>query len=249
MEWCGIRACVSVSINARAEMNAYARREARALLTKGPPFAGDSSFKNKQKVKEIGGEHIKWDSSSKKWCAQTETAMFELIDEDVWFPLGPDGTPLSHEAGLRLRDERRAMDKEDYAANAAQREAEAAQAAARLAALEARDLQIQPDEPELLAEAAEHGVTAEMIEATTRWMELGPRTGLSNVGRIKRGIDLNLLEWRHVREGAQPRRGKTSQKSEHFGSDGGGHAAEAPPPGARCPSYTQPPRSVLSSGH
>ena len=86
------------------------------------------------------------------------------------------------------------------------REAEAAQATARLSALEARDLQIQPDEPALLAEAAEHGVTAEMIEATTRWGELGPRMGLSRVGRIKLCIDLNILQWRHVREGAPPGR-------------------------------------------
>ena len=187
-------------------MDAHARREARALLKQGPPFAGTSSFKNKARVKAIGGEHIKWDAASRKWCAQTETAMCELIDEDVWFPLGPDGDALSFAAAAILRDERRAMDKEDHEANAAQREAEAAQAAARLSALEARDLQIQPDEPALLAEAAEHGVTAEMIEATTRWGELGPRMGLSRVGRIKLCIDLNILEWRHVREGAPPGR-------------------------------------------
>ena len=97
-----------------AAMDAHARREARALLKQGPPFAGTSSFKNKARVKAIGGEHIKWDAASRKWCAQTETAMCELIDEDVWFPLGPDGDALSFAAAAILRDERRAMDKEDH---------------------------------------------------------------------------------------------------------------------------------------
>mgnify|MGYP006248244929 CR=1 FL=1 len=185
-------------------MNAYARAEARALLKRGPPFAGYSSFKNKPRLKEIGGDHVKWNPELKQWCAHTETVMFELMDEDIWYPVGVDCNQLSFEAAAMLQEQRRVMDREESAANAERREAEAALAAARTTALEQRDLQIEADEPDLIAEAEAHGVTVQMIEATTRWAALGPRMGLSNVARVKLCIELNILTWSHVKAGVRP---------------------------------------------
>lgn len=179
-----------------------ARAEARAFLLAGPPFAGASSFRNKQKVKDIGA---KWSPELKKWCAHTESVLFELVDESVWLPIEANGDPLSVDAVALLRSERRAMDNEDSEKNAEKRNADAKAAAARERSLESRDLQIQPDEPELVAEALRHGVTAGMVETTSSWMELGPRMGLSNVGRIQLCIDLGLLGWADVAKGCFPK--------------------------------------------
>ena len=179
-----------------------ARAEARAFLLEGPPFAGMSSFRDKQKVKDIGA---KWNADLKKWCAHSERALFELIEESVWVPIKANGDPLPVDAVAVLRSERRAMNREESEKNADARNAEAEAAAEREKTLASRDLQMQPDEPELATEALRHGVTAEMIEATSSWLELGPRMGLSNVGRIKLCIDLGLLEWADVAKGSFPK--------------------------------------------
>ena len=56
-------------------------------------------------------------------------------------------------------------------------------------------LGIPDDEPHLLAEALSNGVDSEMVKATRAYEHLGPRSGISDVRRLFRGINLGIISW------------------------------------------------------
>lgn len=50
----------------------------------GPPYAGDSSFKDKERVKQLGA---RW-GENKKWVAHTQEVLKALIESRLWIPCG-----------------------------------------------------------------------------------------------------------------------------------------------------------------
>jgi hypothetical protein len=61
---------------------------AEAVLSNGPPWVGDSSFRDKAVVKAAGA---RWDGDNKKWAAHSEQALASLIRTGVWIPVGCSG--------------------------------------------------------------------------------------------------------------------------------------------------------------
>lgn len=57
--------------------------EAQRFLDKGPPWAGDSKFSDKDLLKNNGA---RWSSELKKWTAPSESALFSLLRTNKWHP-------------------------------------------------------------------------------------------------------------------------------------------------------------------
>jgi hypothetical protein len=54
-------------------------------IERGPPYLGDSHFKDKEIIKNNGG---RWDANSKKWTAKSLEVLRTLIETRKWFPFG-----------------------------------------------------------------------------------------------------------------------------------------------------------------
>lgn len=63
----------------------YEEGFANSYLKKGPPFLGDSSFRDKDAVKANGG---RWNSEFKKWEARSREDLVKLLRSKVWLPVG-----------------------------------------------------------------------------------------------------------------------------------------------------------------
>lgn len=57
---------------------------AKEYLESGPPYAGDSHFRDKDRVKQLGA---RW-GDNKKWVAHTHEALKALIESRLWTPCG-----------------------------------------------------------------------------------------------------------------------------------------------------------------
>lgn len=57
----------------------------QSYLKKGPPYPGDSNFKDKAQVKDNGG---RWNGELKKWEARSEEDLAKLIGSGLWVPCG-----------------------------------------------------------------------------------------------------------------------------------------------------------------
>lgn len=60
---------------------------AESYVARGPPFVGESDFKDKAKVKASGG---RWNGSKKKWEAQSLEDLGVLVRSGAWLPVGYD---------------------------------------------------------------------------------------------------------------------------------------------------------------
>jgi len=54
-------------------------------INAGPPYIGESNFKDKELVKSLGG---RWNGESKKWAAGSKYALAQLIRSNKWLPSG-----------------------------------------------------------------------------------------------------------------------------------------------------------------
>lgn len=54
-------------------------------LGAGPPFLGESGFKDKEFVKSLGA---RWNGDNKKWAAGSREALAQLIRSNKWLPTG-----------------------------------------------------------------------------------------------------------------------------------------------------------------
>lgn len=57
---------------------------AREYLESGPPYTGESHFRDKDRVKSLGA---RW-GENKKWVAHTHAALKALIESRLWTPSG-----------------------------------------------------------------------------------------------------------------------------------------------------------------
>jgi hypothetical protein len=193
---------------------------AEQYLSKGPPFLGDSDFHARSAVKDAGA---RWHHEAKKWKADDVSILCRLIGTGFWTPTG-----LPPRAALRLPEivEERARAEEAAAAkrrsDVVLRKAE--QERAKVAEKARRDLGVPPNEPELLEQVLAHGVTKELVAESASWSFLGPRSGISDVRRVVRGVSLGVVRWEEITSGdARVRNSKSRPpKSTGMGERGRG---------------------------
>ncbi len=170
---------------------------AEQFLANGPPFLGDSGFQARGAVKEAGA---RWQQETKKWGAEDVPTLCRLIGTGVWLPLG-----IPPHAALRIPD----LVKEKAAAEEAEAQRKrsevilqkAEQDRARLAAKARKDLGVPPNEPDLMDKVLAHGVTEELVAESASWTFLGPRSGISDVRRVVRGVSLGVVRWNEMTNG------------------------------------------------
>eukprot|EP00966_Prymnesium_polylepis_P037351 867419-Prymnesium_polylepis.1 len=133
------------------------RTQILAYLNKGPPFVGDSTYNNRFKVKQNGG---KWHADTKKWKAINEAALLALIDSEVWMPCG-----FMPKDALLIRSVIAERDAERDAGCARKQKCISKSTCLDKQELldhARRDLCVPDNEPDSLAEVADHGVTPAM---------------------------------------------------------------------------------------
>ena len=173
-----------------------------SFLDKGPPWLGDSGFADKDHIKTAGG---RWDGASKKWRAPDEPSLIALIGGGKWRPTGCD----SIFAGEVVRY----IHRRDQLTERTQKTKQTAcktttnQTETEHNSVVRNDLMILPDEPDLLAEALRHGVNQEMVRSTGMYTNLGPRSGISDVRRLFRGIQFGIVTWDKLKNGEAARIG------------------------------------------
>ena len=171
----------------------------KRFLQSGPPWLGDSHFNDKVDVKNAGA---RWDADSKKWKAVDEPTLIALMSGMKWRPLG-------HERGNLLPlafavECVRYIHRRNQLSELAKKGTVVAEGAAtkKQAVVPAGiDLFIPPDEPDLLARALEQGVDQSMVTHTSTFVHLGPRSGISDVNRLFRGIRLGVVTWESIKSG------------------------------------------------
>ena len=131
-----------------------------------PPFLGSSSYDDKDSVKALGAAWYAGDK--KRWGAPNKPCLARLLDSGKWTPTG-----LDSEAVLKLRallETARAVPTHHVRVPRAEPVEQATdKERARLAAL---------------------GVNQAVIDASPRWPELGPTSGLSPEARLGRWLDV-----------------------------------------------------------
>jgi len=193
---------------------------AKECIDKGPPWIGESGFKAKETVKAAGG---KWHADTKQWKAVDLQGLVALINTGVWLPCD-----ISPRVALCVVEvvKHREKDKEAEAERA-RKKAELAKAARQDAFNKSSarsDLMIPPNEQSLLDAAYSHGITDAMIDDSGTWGMLGPRSGISDINRLHRGVNLNIVTWEEIRSGAAAIRNKSSSSNKRTG---GGQAGQA----------------------
>lgn len=165
----------------------------KAYLDKGPPYIGECRFQDKDKCKELGA---KWHADAKKWKATDDNTLMALCKSGKWSPLGFTSHMTSTVVQVIIDRNRESEKKALDAIKARETEQEI-----KMKSSAEKDLMVPPDEEGLLEEVAAFGVTHEMIAASGAWADLGPRSGISNVARLKRGVRFGIVSWKDVVSG------------------------------------------------
>lgn len=169
------------------------------FLNRGPPWIGVSSFADKADVKEAGG---RWDSNSKKWCARDEQTLKALITSGKWQPFGYDAA-FGREVVECVKRRQQATAEHDNKQKPAAPKRAQLLTSEEMDRIARKSMAIPPDEPELLAEALRHGVDQKMVTETGGFAHLGPRSGISDVGRLFRGIRFGIVTWERLKNGEE----------------------------------------------
>ena len=169
---------------------------AQAYIDKGPPFLGDSGFRAKSIIKEAGA---KWQKEKKKWSAGDVPTLCRLIDTGVWMPVGLSRGSL---CVFRTSSERRMRSRKRRREKARRVNVEGGRAGkSRGRRASAARLGVPPNESDLMQKVLSHGVTAELVAESACWSFLGPRSGISDVRRLIRGVSLGVVDWKEIASG------------------------------------------------
>lgn len=170
---------------------------ATAYISLGPPFLGDSDFAAKSAVKEAGA---RWSHESKKWAAADVQTLCRLIGTGVWMPTG-----IPPRAALRIPEmEKERVRAEDDEAAMQRRDAllkKAEENRMRMAVKAREDLGVPPNEPDLMEQVLAHGVTEKLVADSATYDYLGPRSGISDVRRLLRGVKFKLVSLEEIASG------------------------------------------------
>jgi hypothetical protein len=177
---------------------------AKAFIDKGPPYVGNCRFQDKDRCKELGA---RWDKDSKKWKAVDEKTLLALCKSGKWCPLGFTSHMTNTVSQLIVDRERESEKKalEVVKANAAKQASRAKYSADK-------DMMVPPDEEEDLKEVAAFGITPGMVASSGPWADLGPRSGISSVRRLKRAVGFGIVSWEQVTAGRTDYEAKSSSR-------------------------------------
>ena len=83
------------------------------------------------------------------------------------------------------------------------------------------DLDVPPNEPEIMEKVLAHGVTAEVVSESATWSFLGPRSGISDARRVVRGVSLGVVRWEEIISGDARIRSSIATAPKSTGARGG----------------------------
>jgi len=174
-----------------------------------PPYFGRSEIADKERIKELCGDGQRvWDKERKMWGTRLAGYLENLVNSGKWTPFGIEEEWLPRfVAAARERTAQELAHAEAVVnvkwenSNAEIREAQAAaeeggtahlnveQRAAASKAREADELMIDATAEEVNA-CAQLGFGETAVVASRYWPELGPRSGMSDEGRLLRWVEL-----------------------------------------------------------
>lgn len=193
-------------IRREAAIDAGAEAQVRAYLD-SPPYYGRCGKADNERLKQLCGDglgRLMWQKERKLWGTKAPDRIEPLVNTGRWKPFGLDEEWLPY---LIVLANRRAEDasahaeavaavKRDASLRAIVEEAAAAGGAPplnveqRAAASEAReaDASMAPATAAEVASCARLGFAEETIYRSRKWPELGPRSGMSDEGRLLRHV-------------------------------------------------------------
>ena len=174
-----------------ATLSSETRAEVEAYLSGGGPFFGESRYEDVKTVKALGG---KWNPTKKSWFAKDTEVLVALIQSQKWRPRSParpkDIVVFVCEAERVEREAKHAAAAKVAAASAARPKPSAAQLESQLV----QWLGIKKNsDAELQKLQTLHGLSVVEVDASARFLQLGPRSGLSNAARLLMGLERGIL--------------------------------------------------------
>tara|TARA_B100000575_G_C23141028_1_gene664010 strand:+ start:3402 stop:4253 length:852 start_codon:yes stop_codon:yes gene_type:complete len=168
---------------------------AETYLKTKPPYFGDSSFEDKDILKEAGGV---WDKLAKKWAAKTTNDFVSLVETGRWFPAGLPADQLQLACQIIRRSERETLERELQSRTLSKAPVLSEKDQERVR----RDRDgISNDTPEQLARLADLGISKELVRPAMVHKGLGPYSGQSDAFRLLRGLRYNIITVEQVRSG------------------------------------------------
>jgi hypothetical protein len=162
---------------------------AKAYLKKGPPYYGNSSWKDSKLLgHKDGGAGGAFDGKKKKFYAKTNEVLVKLLDTGRWIPDEPVCVPIV----LKLI---RAAEKAKLSAPAPSTSTERAvptdeQTENHLK----RTLYIPDDADETVKRLkTDYDINEDDIRETRRVKLFGPRSGISDAARVDRALKLGVI--------------------------------------------------------
>ena len=172
-----------------------ARNTIRGFEANGRWYPGCCAFSVKDEVRALGA---KWSPDTKRWCAPTTKVLVALIESGVWEPdVGARADKLI-EAARQLEEEATVeieiKNREEWERHMAkEKERREGRSAAEREKERARG--IPADEPELVEELGQMGISPQDIARSAFFLPWGPRLGIANARRWKRAIELGLAPY------------------------------------------------------
>ena len=186
----------------------------KSYLAKGPPWLGESTFSQKETVKKNGG---KWNQESKKWAASTEDSLVKLIESGAWKPCNCPYLLPQHIVTFLTKTKKKETKHSLVDTITIYKEHPLKErASTQVDAIVRRELKIPSNETCLLLRAARNGVALDLITQSVSWRALGPRSGISDVSRFFRGIDLEVISYEDAISGNAEADNKRDLKRRSF---------------------------------
>lgn len=167
------------------------------LKGKGP-WLGQSGFNDKDTVKDAGA---KWDKEEKKWKATSKEVLVKLIKSGVW--MADFVSPAVSRCIVEIVEKER---RDEEAKKKAEAEKLKKEREERTTRQQGSLIHIPPDEEDVLKELLSHDITSDMIFGTSKWSFLGPRDGISEANRLRRGLRFKIVTADQVISGEAARR-------------------------------------------
>jgi hypothetical protein len=148
--------------------------------------------------KDENGAGGSFDWNSKMWYASNETTWLKMYQTGMWHPV--DTRVNAYDVALLIQERKESVQKSIDEASKKLKPSDT-----QVEAYIRKELCVPDDDPIGVRDlCAEHGVDASVVDASGKWGVLGPRSGISNLDRIKRGLRLGVLTVEELRS-ATPR--------------------------------------------
>ncbi len=161
---------------------------AQAYLAEGKAsgrYYGASDFDDRQVLGSRGGAGGRFCKERRLWYADSREVCLAMLQTGKWTPVGADARAVATILGKQLQAE------QDAAWAAQVQKAQSVKVVlteAQKDSIQRKDLGVQADAPEHVTWLADRGLSNEIIAASGKWAELGPRSGLSDAARLVRAL-------------------------------------------------------------